>query len=187
VVGASLGGLHAVGALLAALPPGFSLPVALAQHRIDAGSDGLADYLEGMCSLTVREAEDKDELTPGTVLVAPSGYHMLVEPGSVALSTEGAVSFARPSVDVLFESAAQAYGASVLAIVLTGANTDGAAGAAVVRAAGGRVIVQDPETAESQAMPRAAIAAARPHAVLPIEGIAGTLTRLARVRARGGR
>lgn len=189
MIGASLGGLSAVSRVLSALPPGYALPVALAQHRVEVTEDvdGLARYLGGMCMLPVKEAEDKDEFAAGRVLVAPAGYHMLIEDGSVALSTEAAVSYARPSVDVLFESAAQAYGSGVLAVVLTGSSRDGAAGAEAVRGAGGQVLVQDPETAESQAMPRAAMAAAKPQAILTLDEIGELLGGLVPARARGGR
>jgi two-component system chemotaxis response regulator CheB len=127
---------------------------------------------------------------PGAVYLAPPDYHLLVEPGSLALSLDVRVQFARPSIDVLFESAADVYGRGVIGVVLTGANEDGAAGLRYVRARGGFAIVQDPVTAEREEMPRAALAAGEVDRVLPLARIAPTLVELSRERLRvpvGGR
>jgi two-component system chemotaxis response regulator CheB len=117
----------------------------------------------------VRDAEDKDPLERNHVYLAPPDYHLLVEPGSLALSTEDAVQYARPSIDVLFESAADAYGDEAIGIILTGANDDGAAGLARIKRRGGVAIVQDPDTSERRRMPDAALAAVDADAVLRIE------------------
>ncbi len=178
VIGASLGGLRAVETLLGGLPAGFPLPVAIIQHREAGSDDRLSDLLQGHAALPVGEAEDKEAIAPGRVYLAPADYHLLVENGHFALSTEPPVWFARPAIDVLFESAAEARGAQVIGVVLSGSNEDGARGLAAVRRCGGIAVVQDPATAESSAMPNAAIAAAKPDEILPLEGIAPFLVRV---------
>jgi two-component system chemotaxis response regulator CheB len=184
VLGASLGGLDALRTMLAALSTSFPWPLVIAQHRSSEDvSDMLPLMLQRTCPLPVREVEDKDPILGGHVYIAPPDYHLLIEQGAFALSTEAKVSYARPSIDVLFDSAAAAYGARVVAVVLTGASADGAQGAARVKAAGGMLLVQDPATAESPTMPLAAIAAAAADAVLPIEALGAYLDRL----AEGGR
>lgn len=176
VVGASWGGLHAVGAFLEGLGAQTSAAVVIAQHRSSDGGDGLAALLQSHTELPIRDAEDKDRVVPGTVLLAPQDYHLLIErDGTLALSTEERVQFARPSVDVLFESAADAYGERCVGVVLTGANEDGAAGLARIKALGGVAIVQDPGSAERAEMPAAAIAATIADVVLPLEQIGSFL------------
>ncbi|HEV2786471.1 MAG TPA: chemotaxis protein CheB [Solirubrobacteraceae bacterium] len=179
-VGASWGGLHAVETVLGSLPPDFAAPVVIAQHR-QAGSDEnvLVRLLDARCALTVCEAEDKQELDPGTVLVAPPDYHLLVEPGSVALSVDAPLNFSRPSIDILFSSAADAYGERLVGVVLTGANADGALGLAQIAERGGTAIVQDPETAERREMPEAALWATPEARVLALEEIGPALAELA--------
>jgi two-component system chemotaxis response regulator CheB len=179
VIGSSTGGLHAMRTVLAGLPPALPAPVVLVQHRQPGQPDVLSTLLARRSPLPVEEACDKTDLKPGRVVLAPSGYHLLVEEGHVALSTDEEVQFSRPSLDVAFESAAEAYGPGVVGVVLTGANPDGAAGLAKVRARGGFAVVQDPETAERPEMPRAAIAAARPQAVVGLEEIGPLVGRLA--------
>lgn len=180
VIGASLGGLQAVGTVIGGLAADFPLPVLVVQHRAENGPGLLAELLDREAVLKVCEAEDKMALRPGRVLVAPAGYHALVEPGHVELSTEDHVRFSRPSIDVTLETAAEAYGRSTIGVVLTGANDDGAAGLAGVRRRGGTAIVQDPASAEGPAMPAAAIEAAAPQWVLPVEAIAERLVALSR-------
>lgn len=172
VVGASWGGLHAVGAFLEGLGSQTAAAVVIAQHRSADGGDELANLLQVHTELPVRDADDKDEVVPGTVLLAPKDYHLLIESGgTLALSTEERVRFARPSIDVLFESAAEAYREKCVGVVLTGANEDGAAGLARIKELGGVAIVQDPGSAERAAMPAAAIAATAADVVLPLEQI----------------
>ena len=172
VVGASWGGLHAVGTLLEGLGTQSSAAVVIAQHRSAEGGDELAHLLQAHTELPIRDAEDKDRIVPGTVLLAPQDYHVLIErTGALALSTEERVQYARPSIDVLFESAAEAYRERCIGIILTGANEDGAAGLARVKDLGGVAIVQDPGTAERGEMPTAALAATVADIVLPLEQI----------------
>jgi two-component system, chemotaxis family, protein-glutamate methylesterase/glutaminase len=172
VVGCSWGGLEACGRLMAGLPGDFELPVAIAQHRGAApGSGDFGAALERRSGRQVREPDDKEPLWPRCVYLAPPDYHLLVEPGGLALSTDAPVRYSRPSVDVLFDSAADAYGARVIGVVLTGANDDGAAGLARIRARGGIGIVQDPAGAARPEMPSAAIAAGGASEVLPLERI----------------
>ena len=171
-IGASWGGLIAIETLLSALPDSFETPIAIAQHRaVDSGSGALSRMLSLRSGLDVCEASDKDAIEPRRVYVAPADYHLLVERGSFALSVDDRVHFARPSIDVLFETAADAYGAGVIGIILTGANEDGAAGLARIKQAGGVAIVQDPQEAERRAMPDAAIAATVADAILPLDEI----------------
>lgn len=180
MVGTSLGGLHALRWLLADLPARLPAPVAIVQHRA-AGADGpgLAGMLQAATRLTVVEAEDKMALEPGTVYLAPADYHLLVERrGALALSTDASVRSARPSIDVLFETAAEAYGEELLAVLLTGASADGADGLAAVKARGGRAIVEDPASAECATMPAAGLAAAAVDYVLPLSRIGGHLVTL---------
>ncbi|MET0340955.1 MAG: chemotaxis protein CheB [Polyangiales bacterium] len=172
VIGASAGAVEALGVLLPALPAGLKPPVIVCVHLPSNHPSLLTELFRPRCTLPVREAEDKQPIAPGTVWFAPPGYHLLVEQtGHFALSIDEPVHFSRPSIDVLFESAADAYGARLLALVLTGANQDGATGAASVREAGGWVGVQDPSTALASTMPSLALSRARPQCV-------GSLTEL---------
>lgn len=179
IIGASWGGLHAVGEILAGLPADFPAPVVVIQHRQEDVKDLLSGLLDRRGHLTVREAEDKTRLTAGCVHIAPPGYHVLIEPGHLELSTEAQVKFSRPSIDVAMETAAHAYGDRAIGVVLTGANEDGAAGLAEIRRLGGVAVAQDPESAEKPIMPAAAIAAADPQFVRPLEEIAPLLVELA--------
>jgi two-component system chemotaxis response regulator CheB len=183
VVGASLGGSAALQEVLEGLPEGFCLPIAVVQHRGADGSGPLVALLERSSRLPVAEAEDKQALTGGRVYVAPSDYHLLVEQGAFALSTDPPVVSARPSIDVLFETAADAYHARVIAVVLTGASEDGARGAQRVKEHGGVVLVQDPATAESPVLPRAVIAACPVDRIVPLSQMAPLLEGLARLEA----
>jgi two-component system, chemotaxis family, protein-glutamate methylesterase/glutaminase len=178
IIGASWGGLHAVGVVLSGLPEDFPAPVLVVQHRAEDAEDILAGLLDRRGPLTVIDADDKSELVPGCIRVAPPGYHVLVERGHVELSTEASVAFSRPSIDVALETAAEAYGPGLVGVVLTGANDDGAHGLAQVRRRGGMAIVQDPASAERRTMPDAAIAAADPQVVSALEEIAPLLVRL---------
>ena len=171
VIGCSWGGLRALEQLLGDLPATFPAPIAIAQHRdADSEDDLLPRLLARYTTLEVADAEHDAEFEAGRVLLAPPGYHMLIEGGRVNLSVDEPVQFARPSIDVLFESAAETFGDRVIGVVLTGANNDGAAGLAAIRRRGGLAIVQDPATAERPEMPRAALAAEPDH-VLSLEAI----------------
>ena len=177
-IGGSWGGMRALGIVLGALPAGFEIPVVIAQHRPPGHADMLEQVLARSTDLEVLSATDKEPLAPGHVYVAPADYHLLVERGHLALSTDAAVEFSRPSIDVLFESAADAYGAAVVAVLLTGANSDGAAGMARIAAAGGFTVVQDPETAERAEMPAAAVARGVARRVLPLDRVGPFLAEL---------
>lgn len=177
VIGTSLGGLTALEILLARLPASFPVPVVIVQHR-DVRSHSLTMILQRSTRLRVREPLDKDPLAPGTVYLAPPDYHLLVEPEGCALSTDAPVSHARPSIDVLFESAAEAFGRNVVGVILTGANSDGSRGAAAVKNAGGYLIVQEPTNAECATMPAAALHAAKADQVLPLADIPTALVKL---------
>ncbi|HMA36074.1 MAG TPA: chemotaxis protein CheB [Chloroflexia bacterium] len=183
VVGASLGGLAAVEAVLSGLPATFPLPVAIVQHCRPGDGGTRCAVLQGRSVLPVDEVDDKADIRAGRVYLAPPDYHLLVEPGAFALSTAAPVAYSRPSIDVLFESAAAAYGAAVIGVVLTGANQDGMRGAVQIARQGGVVIVQDPGTAESPTMPAAALRAVPAARVLPLPEIARWLTALS---TRGG-
>jgi two-component system chemotaxis response regulator CheB len=175
-IGASWGGLKAVGELLATLPEEFDLPIAVAQHRHpDSHAETLVELLQLRTNRAVVDVEDKMPIASRHVYIAPPNYHLLVERGSFALSVDEHIQYARPSVDVLFETAAHAYGAGVIGIILTGANADGALGLAKIKAAGGVALIQDPLGAARRTMPDAAIAATVADAVLPLEEIAGFL------------
>ena len=179
-MGASWGGLRAVEAVLGALPQDFAVPVVIAQHRQVGSDDGtLVRLLDARCALTVCEAEDKQPLDPGVVLVAPADYHLLVEPGAVALSVDAPLNYSRPSIDILLSSAAHAYGDRVAGVVLTGSNADGALGLAQIAGRGGAAIVQDPESAERREMPEAALRATPEARVLALDEIGPALTQLA--------
>jgi two-component system chemotaxis response regulator CheB len=178
-IGASWGGVDALRTVLAGLPADFPAPICVVQHRgdIDEGLERLVESLAKVTKLRVCEPEDKHPIHAGTVYVAPAGYHLMVNDGHVALSVEDRVRWSRPSIDVLFESAVAARGSHVVAVVLTGANDDGARGALAVHDAGGTVIVQDPETAERREMPSAAVELASPDAVVPLDAVAAELVR----------
>jgi two-component system chemotaxis response regulator CheB len=177
-IGASLGGLAALSTVLGALPEGFPAAVAVVQHR-RAGEDSLlAEILARATRLPVREPMDKEPATPGTVYLAPADYHLLVEDGSFALSTEAAVAYARPSIDVLFESAAHAYGRRLVAVLLTASSEDGAAGIAAAAERGGYTVVEDPASAASPIAPLAALRRTRVRRVLPLAEIGPHLAAL---------
>ena len=156
VVGTSWGGLAALRTLVGALPASFRMAVTLVQHRHKDSDHVLRALLQERSPLVVCEVEDKMPLEEGHIYVAPPDYHTLVEPGHYALSTEAPVRFSRPSIDVTFNSAADAYGHRVVGVVLTGANQDGATGLQRISELGGLAIIQDPKTAESATMPAAA-------------------------------
>jgi len=177
-IGASWGGLSAIERVLESLPAGFAAAVVIVLHRQRGNDSRLADLLAAHCALDVAEAEDKQALDPGLVLLAPPDYHLLVEPGAVALSVDERVHFSRPSIDVLLHSAADAYGDRSAAVVLTGANADGAAGLARIVARGPTAIVQDPATAERREMPAAALAAAPAAHVVALDEIGRLLVDL---------
>jgi len=175
VVGTSTGGLHALTRLLSALPRNYRLPIVIVQHRSKDSDERLSGLLRAASLLPVREPEDKEPLESPGVYLGPPDYHLLVEPASLALSTEEAVAYSRPSIDVLFESAAYSHGSGVIGVLLTGANQDGTRGLQEIKLRGGYVIVQDPESAESGFMPQHAVKNVLADRVLGLEQIAAEL------------
>lgn len=174
-VGTSLGGLSALRNMLGILPRDFSAAIAIVQHRHKESDKTLSSFLQNFSALPIHEVEDKDRILSGHVYLAPADYHLLVEPGHFSLSKDEPVSYARPSIDVLLESAADAYGDRTIGVLLTGANQDGVAGLTAVQARGGITLVQAPETAESPILPRAAIAALTVDRILTLAEIADYL------------
>ncbi|MFA7267744.1 MAG: chemotaxis protein CheB [Sterolibacterium sp.] len=180
VVGVSTGGMQALKLLLGQLPADFPLPLVIVQHINPESDDSLARLLDELCGIRVKEADDQEQILPGTAYLAPPNYHLLLEQGGrLALSADPPVSFARPSVDVLFETAAEAYGPELVGVVLTGANCDGSRGLKTLKAMGGMAIVQDPADAEAPQMPSSALAATVVDHVLSLADIASQLVRLA--------
>jgi two-component system chemotaxis response regulator CheB len=178
-IGSSWGGLDALRVVLRGLPGDFAAAVIVAQHRSpDSHPTAFRDLLGAVTRLRVCEVDDKDGLVPGTVFLAPPDYHSLIEGDHVSLSLEERVTFARPSIDVLFASAAETYRDRCVGVVLTGANEDGAIGLARIRELGGEAVVQDPATAERAEMPAAALAAVPDARVAPVDDIATILVEL---------
>lgn len=178
VIGASAGAVQALSQILPRLPASYPLPVIVVVH-VPAAPSGLVTLFRSKCDVSVREPEDKEPILPGAVYFAPPGYHLLVEhDGSFALSTDEPVLFSRPSIDILFESAADSYRNALVGVILTGANEDGAAGVAAIGEAGGTVLVQDPDSAFATAMPSAALARCPSAQSFPLEKIADYLVRL---------
>lgn len=176
VIGASAGALEALSVILPALPAEFALPVIVVVHVPPDRHSLLAELFQAKCQVTVMEAEDKEPICAGTVYFAPSDYHLLVEVDrSLSVSSDEPVLFSRPSIDVLFESAADAYGPALIAIILTGANEDGAKGLRAVVDAGGIALVQDPHAAFASAMPEAAIDMVPDARVMSLAAIAAYL------------
>jgi two-component system chemotaxis response regulator CheB len=175
VVGASLGGLDALRALLSGLSKEFRPVLAVVLHRGRAVDDVLVSLLGAATSLPVSEPNDKEPIEPGHVYVAPVDYHLLVDRGHFVLSTDPVVHHFRPSIDVLFESAAEAYGRDVVGVILTGANQDGAQGCLRIKELGGAVLAQDPQDAVSPITPAAAIAATNVDRVLPLSKLPSAL------------
>ena len=188
-IGTSWGGLAALTKLLGDLPADFGIPVVVVQHRSKDSERLLVQLLQDVTDLKVGEIEDKDPLTPGTVHVAPANYHVLIEDGYASLTIEEPVRFSRPSIDVMFSSAADTYGAAAIGVVLTGANEDGARGLAHIVKRGGLALVQDPKTAEIPIMPQAAIRVVPTAEVLSLETLGPRLIALSRagVKIAAGR
>ncbi len=180
VIGASAGGMYAIKTLLASLPGNFRIPIIIVQHLAPDSDNYLVEFLDKNTGLTVKEADEKEVVKGGFVYVCPPNYHILVEENmSISLSADEKVNYSRPSIDVLFYSAADAFQESLIGIVLTGANDDGARGLFYIKKKGGLGIVQNPSEAESPQMPTAAILEANPDHVLEIRQISKMLLQLA--------
>jgi two-component system chemotaxis response regulator CheB len=184
VIGTSFGGLNALQILLKDLPENFPVPLAIVQHRHGTSNEILRDVLQDYCHLIVKETQDKEEILPGNVYLAPANYHLLVECGSTeyspyfSLSTDAPVTYTKPSIDVLFETAADVYAEKLIGILLTGANNDGSRGMKRIKAYGGRTLVEEPSTATCPKMPQAAIEAGVVDKILPLVDISHFLRQI---------
>lgn len=180
VIGASWGGLDALTAIVRGIPADFAVPVVIVQHRGADAESFLSGLLQEWTGRHVSEPEDKEPIEAGHIYVAPANYHLLVEPDHFSLTTEAPVRYSRPSIDVMFGSAAHAYGERLIGVVLTGANEDGSRGLQCVQEFGGYSIVQDPETAEVSTMPAAALRRVPQAVKVPLSGIALHIVDVAR-------
>src|SRR5688500_7967200 len=162
VIGTSAGGFRALSTLLAELPADYSIPIVLVQHRSKNSKELFEEVLQSRCRIKIKQAEEKEAVTGKVVYVAPPDYHLLIEGNrTLSLSSDAPVRFSRPSIDVLFESAAIAYRDKLIGIILTGANDDGAIGIAAIEKSGGLTIAQNPQEAEHPFMVQASIATKR--------------------------
>jgi two-component system chemotaxis response regulator CheB len=179
VVGVSSGGMSALKLIFSTLPTGFKPPIIVVQHISSHSDNQWIQLLNEKSRLEIKEADEKEVIQPGKVYIAPANYHLLIEKNKTFSLTIGErVNYARPSIDVLFESAAEAYKKELIGIVLTGSNHDGTIGLKRIQECGGLTIVQDPETSESPYMPSSAIAANKPDYILPLEGIVELLVKI---------
>jgi two-component system chemotaxis response regulator CheB len=158
VIGVSAGGLQAMSRILEELPPDFPIPVIVTQHRSKEEKSLLEEVLQSKCSIRIKQADEKEQITNGTVYFAPADYHLLVEKNhSFSLDSDAPINYSRPSIDVLFTTASKTYENKLIGIILTGASNDGAAGIEAIRKHGGTTIAQNPLTAQFPFMPQAAI------------------------------
>lgn len=179
VVGASAGGVEALLNIFASLPAAYRLPILVVLHMPDDRQSQLAKVFQQRLALRVKEVDDKESLQGGTLYFAAPGYHLLVEQDrSLSLSREAPLHYSRPSIDILFDSAAEAYGSALAGILLTGASHDGAAGLATIQRLGGLTLVQDPDEAQVPTMPQAALARLCPDFILPLQDIRALLVEL---------
>ncbi|QFU22539.1 chemotaxis protein CheB [Shewanella eurypsychrophilus] len=170
VIGASAGGLHALTSILPQLPYDYPLAVLIVQHRCRQADSFLVDYLNEISAVRVKEAEPGELIRPAYAYIAPAGYHLLVERDkTLSLSIDPPVNYSIPSIDVLFQSAAASYKNHLIGLILTGANSDGSLGMKMIKDYGGLIIVQDPQTAEVDVMPKAAIARVVADKIIPID------------------
>jgi len=178
VIGASAGGLYALTSILQPLPPDYPMPVIVVQHRSKDERSLLEEILQQKCKVRIKQADEKELIQNGTVYIAPPDYHLLIERnGTFSLSHDAPVNYSRPSIDVLFETAAEVFKQRLLGIILTGANSDGAEGIKKISLLGGTAIAQQPETADSPEMPRAAINTGHVHYILETKAIGNFLLR----------
>ena len=179
VIGVSAGGMEALHIILSVLPKDFPVPILVVQHISPVSDNYLVKFLDDACQIKVKEAEEKIKLKQGTAYIAPPNYHMLVETDkTLSLTVDEKVNFSRPSIDVLFETAADAYGKYLIGIILTGANKDGSMGLKKIKKYKGLAIVQSPETAAAKEMPRSAIIDVEVDYILPLNSIAPFLCKL---------
>lgn len=179
VIGVSAGGMEALTTILPALPADFSAPIIIVQHMHPNSGNFLSTLLNDKSKIRVKEAEEKEDIVKETVYIAPANYHLLIENDrTFSLSIDGPVNYARPSIDVMFESAAEVYVDRLIGMILTGANKDGSKGLKKIKDMGGLIIVQDPATAEIDSMPNAAIDATEVDYIVPLKDIANLLIEL---------
>ncbi len=178
-MGVSAGGFDALKTVLSQLPNNFVIPIMIVQHRDKRDDDFICRYFDDFCSSKVKEGEDKEPVKQGCIYIAPPNYHMMVEMDrTLSLSIDLPVNFSRPSVDVLFETAAEVYKEKLVGVIMTGANNDGSMGFKKIKQSGGLLVVQDPKTATTPQMPLAAIAAAKVDHILTLQGIGRLLAGL---------
>jgi two-component system chemotaxis response regulator CheB len=185
VMGGSLGGMQSAQSILQALPANFALPIVIALHRPADSQDMLTPLLQRGCALRVSEVVDKEPIEAGRVYVAPADYHVLIEPDCLSVSIDERVNHARPSIDVLFESAALVHGIRAIGVILSGAGVDGAKGAAAIEQAGGTVLIESPETALRPDLPSATATATATSKSLSLPQIAAALCELACKSVKG--
>lgn len=179
VIGVSSGGINAMKVMFSILPKALNTPIIIVQHIGAHSDDHWIKLLNDKSNLTVKEADEKERIESGKVYIAPANYHLLIEKDKIFSLTIGErVNYSRPSIDVLFESAAEAYADKLIGVILTGSNNDGTNGIKRVKECGGLTIIQNPETAESAYMPKSAIAAIKPDYILSLEAIAELLIEL---------
>lgn len=180
VIGISTGGVETLKRLLSALPSDYPIPLLITQHINPETGSAMADLLNNLCDIRVKEADEQELPAGGTVYLAPADYHLMVEPdGRLGLSTDPPVNYARPSVDVLFETAADAFGAGLVGVVLTGVGADGSRGLKRIKERGGVTVVQDPEDAAANPMPRNALLTILPDYIVTLDALPGLLIDLA--------
>ena len=186
-IGVSAGGMEALSTIIPGLPSSFPIPVVVIQHISPHSDNYMTRHLDNISAIKVKEVDEKEKIKPGVVYTAPPNYHVLVEEDETfSLSVEERINFARPSIDVFFQSAADVYGPHLVGVVLTGANNDGSQGLKMIKKKGGLTIVQDPDTAEVDGMPRAAIAVTKIDHILPLKQICPFLVQLANMETKVG-
>jgi len=179
VIGSSAGGLNVLSEILSRLKKDFPVPIVIVQHLHPSSDDYFVKHLERITSLSVSEAEEKESLKPGHVYIAPPNYHLYIEEDETfSLSADEKVNYSRPSIDVLFESAAELYKEKTVGVILTGANSDGTKGAKLIKEYGGIVIVQNPNSAFSSVMPKSVITNCQTDYILEPEAIVEILNQL---------
>jgi len=179
VIGVSAGGMNALGQIIPRLPADFPLPVIVVQHISPQSDNYMIRHFNNISKIRVKEADEKEKIKPGTVYFAPPNYHLMVENDfTFSLSVEERVNFSRPSIDVLFDTAVEAYWGSLIGIILTGANNDGSNGLKRIKECGGFTIVQNPDNSEVSAMPEAALKLVKVDKILDVDKIAGFLMKL---------
>lgn len=179
VIGTSAGGFEALLKILKRLPKDFSLPIIIVQHLSPDSDNYMTRHLNSVCEIYIKEAEEKEKINKSCVYIAPPNYHLLIEENfTLSLSSEEKINFSRPSIDVLFETAAYAYKSDLIGIILTGANSDGSKGIKLIHDFNGLTIVQEPKTAYVDTMPLAAINETKIDYVLSLDEIGELLIKI---------